>query len=390
MKKFALVLSGGGFKGAFQVGALKYLKENWEAVNPGKPMKFDIIAGVSVGTLNGYMIAADRFDQLEKLWADVGRNGVEEIYTSDFIDTKSKSEKLVTKIEVNQLLKRFLPNFSLSLSLWKGLELLFSKSKQKKFLAETIEKAGAELGANLKHFKSLADNTPLKNKLATLVQVNAVKDCIFKCGFVSLDDGQYYSVKHNDFKTDADFQNGILASSAMPIIWEPVATIDTKDNRAKYAVDGGVRNVSPLSDVIDEINRDDSGAEYTIIIINCNNGNVSAGDFKDANIAKIALRSLTDITLAEIFNNDLKEFLRINDLLEQVEAVLPGTEIFNYSFQRRERSDRPLRTFKTMIIQPDDDVLGDTLIATQSLIEKRIKHGREKAEDVLVEMLQPA
>lgn len=28
--KIALVLSGGGFNGAFQVGALEYLKQNWK------------------------------------------------------------------------------------------------------------------------------------------------------------------------------------------------------------------------------------------------------------------------------------------------------------------------------------------------------------------------
>ncbi|MBL7728612.1 MAG: patatin-like phospholipase family protein, partial [Dinghuibacter sp.] len=27
--KYALVLSGGGFKGAFQLGALNYLKDHW-------------------------------------------------------------------------------------------------------------------------------------------------------------------------------------------------------------------------------------------------------------------------------------------------------------------------------------------------------------------------
>ena len=34
MKKFALVLSGGGFKGAFQIGALRQLKKNWTLINP--------------------------------------------------------------------------------------------------------------------------------------------------------------------------------------------------------------------------------------------------------------------------------------------------------------------------------------------------------------------
>ena len=42
-KKTALVLSGGGFKGAFQVGALQYLKNNWSRIDPsGSPMKFDL------------------------------------------------------------------------------------------------------------------------------------------------------------------------------------------------------------------------------------------------------------------------------------------------------------------------------------------------------------
>jgi hypothetical protein len=31
--KYALVLSGGGFKGAFQLGALNYMKEHWASKN---------------------------------------------------------------------------------------------------------------------------------------------------------------------------------------------------------------------------------------------------------------------------------------------------------------------------------------------------------------------
>src|SRR5688572_19786456 len=83
-KKYALVLSGGGFKGSFQVGALQYLKKNWSVIDPQNPvMKFDIVAGVSVGSLNGALIASDAFDQLEQLWI-AAANNVEEIYTSDF------------------------------------------------------------------------------------------------------------------------------------------------------------------------------------------------------------------------------------------------------------------------------------------------------------------
>ncbi len=61
MGKTALVLSGGGAKGAFQVAAEKYAREE-------HGYHWDIIAGVSVGALNGAMLAMEKFDQLDQLW----------------------------------------------------------------------------------------------------------------------------------------------------------------------------------------------------------------------------------------------------------------------------------------------------------------------------------
>jgi len=49
MRNTALVLSGGGSKGAFQAGAIKYLLE--------KGVKFNVIAGTSVGGLNGLIVS---------------------------------------------------------------------------------------------------------------------------------------------------------------------------------------------------------------------------------------------------------------------------------------------------------------------------------------------
>ena len=49
MPKVALVLSGGGAKGAFQLTAEKYAREV-------KGYRWDVIAGDSVGALNGSML----------------------------------------------------------------------------------------------------------------------------------------------------------------------------------------------------------------------------------------------------------------------------------------------------------------------------------------------
>src|SRR5690606_28940311 len=110
--------------------------------------------------------------------------------------------------------------------------------------------------------------------------------------------GTYYAPRHDAFASDTDFRNAILASPAMPIVWEPVPEIRMREGvlngRVTQAVDGGIRNVSPLGDVIEEINKAGSD-DYTIVIINCNPGVLVEESFREAHIAQIALRSLVEI-----------------------------------------------------------------------------------------------
>ncbi|MGW8250832.1 MAG: patatin-like phospholipase family protein, partial [Anaerolineales bacterium] len=73
-KKIALVLSGGGAKGAFQVGAEKYAREV-------KGYHWDVIAGVSVGALNGAMLAMEKYDRLLEVWNTISDD---QVYTGGF------------------------------------------------------------------------------------------------------------------------------------------------------------------------------------------------------------------------------------------------------------------------------------------------------------------
>lgn len=391
MKKLALALSGGGFKGAFQVGALQYLQEHWSSLTTERrPLQFDVVTGVSVGSLNGLMVASKKFPQLEQLWADVARNGVEEIYTSDFIDTKDKGDRLKLKLDFNTLAKRFVPNLNVgNVSLFQGIGLLFSKRKREEFLQQLLTTAGADVQQNLKYFKALADNTPLKNKLEKLAKIEDIRDCIFRCGYVSLNTGEYYSFRHSEFNTNADFAAAILASTAQPIVWPPVDTIRTAPQQQaspqRFSVDGGIRNVSPLGDVIREINLDRSHSEYLIVIINCSNGKIQAEDYADKNIAQIAVRSLVDIAITEIFNNDIKEFVDKNFIVQQVQQKHPGEVVLDYDFDTK-KAGRPLRYFDALIIQPDTN-LGDGLVANEKLIKERMEQGKAKAAEALAAYL---
>jgi NTE family protein len=62
-KKRALVLPGGGGRGAYQVGVAKAFQE--------VGMKFDLIIGTSIGALNGTMIAQGNIARLEELWCNL-------------------------------------------------------------------------------------------------------------------------------------------------------------------------------------------------------------------------------------------------------------------------------------------------------------------------------
>lgn len=62
MKSYGLILAGGGGKGAYQIGAWKAMRE--------LGVKFSAIAGVSIGSINGALIASNSFDEAMKMWSN--------------------------------------------------------------------------------------------------------------------------------------------------------------------------------------------------------------------------------------------------------------------------------------------------------------------------------
>ena len=52
-----MILSGGGARGAYEVGALSYIFDDMTRLR-GKPPRIDIISGTSVGAINGCYLAA--------------------------------------------------------------------------------------------------------------------------------------------------------------------------------------------------------------------------------------------------------------------------------------------------------------------------------------------
>lgn len=308
MSKVALVLSGGGAKGAFQFGAIKYIEEGIKKKYSN--FQYKIIAGVSVGALNAVMLAMDKFNDLEEIWNTIS---ADQVYQG-------------------------------SLNWTAAIKIIF--------------------GA-----RSIMSNKPLAEKLSKIISLKDVKTDRYdlRIGVVSLISGDYKAFSPLDFDNDEDFRSAILASTAIPVIWEPVEKIRLKNNLYfEEAVDGGIRNVSPLGDVLDEDPTD-------VIIINCNPENLSSDVNSVKDILSIAKRSLTDITINEIFRSDVNFFLKINNLVEQ--AKKHGIDLY-----KDDNQTEAYKAFNSVLIEPAND-LGDTLDFSQGTVKERMRVGYETAEE---------
>ena len=315
--KRALVLSGGGAKGAFQLGALEYIAHH-------KPSYFDfqIIAGVSVGSLNGVMLAQKKFEILKQIWDNVSN---EQIYTGSIPRGILQYILLVIKI-------------------------LFGR-------------------------RSILGIKPLISQIEKHVNVADVATD-FRCGFVSLVSGEYVPCNHLSFGSDNEnFRKAILASSTMPVIWEPVDEIKIGTEAFQGSVDGGVRNVSPLKDVIND-------QPDEIIVINCNTKSIDPQPDSAKNIFKIAGRALTDITINEIFRDDIEEFVKTNSIVKQC----ADQDVVIY---RDAEKTEPYLYFNSIIIEPLTS-LGDPLDFSKESVEKRRRLGYDAAEAAFKKYDTPA
>jgi NTE family protein len=105
----ALVLSGGGCKGAYEVGAIEYLCGNLEN-------KYDVICGVSVGALNGsflsqYPVGKEKLasEALGKLWDTIDDKKIYKhwfgwylasLWKSSVYDSKPLQDLVRSKLDV--------------------------------------------------------------------------------------------------------------------------------------------------------------------------------------------------------------------------------------------------------------------------------------------------
>lgn len=71
----ALVLTGGAARGAYQAGVILGLCDKL-GLDDGQPLPYDMVAGTSIGSLNGYFVATAQYSKLEHLWNTISSANV--------------------------------------------------------------------------------------------------------------------------------------------------------------------------------------------------------------------------------------------------------------------------------------------------------------------------
>lgn len=195
--KIAVVLSGGGTKGAYEVGVIKAI------LSLG--IKPNIITGTSIGALNGCLIAQQDYDQLFNLWNNIKMEHI----ISNGINLDFSIESLVNQSN------RVLPFFKSYIN-HKGADITPLIELTKKLAnEEKLKKSSIDFGLVCVEYPSLKPVEITKNKLTNnelyhyLLASSACFPAfpIYKFNSKSYIDGGYYDNLPIDlaFKMGADY-----------------------------------------------------------------------------------------------------------------------------------------------------------------------------------------
>lgn len=218
--KTALVLSGGGARGAYQIGVLSAIRESLGKSSRECP--FDVLVGVSAGSINAGALAATADNYrlstmvLERIWRNIKPDHV---FRTDLRSLSTISMKWMKDLSLGGVLGR-------------TAQSLLDTSPLKKLLAENFPFHRIESMIAAGYIEALAISA---TNISTTNSVTFVQD-----------KGQFPLWKR--FKRIAEKGHigidHLMASSAVPIFFPSVKVGD------RYFADGCLRNVAPLSPAV--------------------------------------------------------------------------------------------------------------------------------------------
>jgi NTE family protein len=273
----ALVLSGGGARGAYQAGVLRGLVESGLITESGG---LDVLVGSSAGALNAGLLAAHAHElevgtaRLVDLWRDIRP---QQVFRTDLASLGGIGLRWMRDLSFGGLLRRT------------GATSLLDTAPLRELLAESID--FGSIDRNLENGSLAALAMPATDLYTAdgVVFLDAPPE-------VELWQRGRWSIERTRIEVDH-----LMASSAIPVFFPPVAI------EGRWFGDGSIRNTAPLSPAIN------LGAER-IIAVGVRQPTAETGSVlraKAPSIAQVA-GALLDAVMLDAIGVDVEHSERVN------------------------------------------------------------------------------
>lgn len=294
-QKNAVVLTGGGARAAYQVGALQGLAQIRRQVCPDATAEpFGIIVGTSAGAVNASALAchADDFGRGVELLADVWANfSADQVYRTDSVRVIQSGARWLSALSVGWLIAQWSVARPRSLlnndPLIELIDGTLKLSRIEEMLTDGPLQAIAVTGSNY----STGQHTTFYQSRSAIEPWTRSQRCAVRTPI---------RCTH------------LLASAAIPFVF-PAVPIEANGRRDYYG-DGSMREVTPTSPAIH------LGAERILVIGSARLSEPDGGAPiapHYPNLAQIAGHALSSIFL-DALAADIERIERINRLLEAV------------------------------------------------------------------------
>ena len=227
----ALILGGGGARGAYEAGVVAALVEREQ---------FDIICGTSIGAVNGMFVAQDEPDRMIDVWRTISTRGITQLK----------------------------PELTVLMMLWEAANgILRSPFHQKPSHAVSMLRALPQLGgARLTSLMGLFDNGNVCRVVEEIADFAALRRT-FVVGVTNLSNGRadsfayfpqhraaeeltFHRAENAEPMTAVNYARAVCASAALPPVYEPVSIV-CKDGVERQFSDGAFTNNAPIRQAID-------------------------------------------------------------------------------------------------------------------------------------------
>jgi len=317
-RRLAVILSGGGARGAYEVGVLWYLFDELTRLR-GAPPRVDVICGTSVGAINSAYLAAHLGDpvlgmrRLVDVWSSLKLDDVlgfgwrQAISLPKVLYGGGSGAGVFDVSPMARLVQREVPWRAVTRTLRSGLLKALSVSATEVATGRTVI------------FMQTGPNTSLPTRAPprTLIRADRI--------------GPQHA----------------LASAAIPLLFPPVQI------GSQLYVDGGVRQNTPIAPAIR------LGATHVLVVgtsrLVRGVGHITAGR-KESPSATVLLGKIMNALLLDHLDNDLGFVNLLNDLMQSGEAGFGSDFIPRLNEAALMRGGHSFRPIETLVVRPTEGI----------------------------------